>query len=128
MAQSPLRLIKQCTEYRSKDRISDLPKRIRGIYVLYLKDSDPDKYVVQYVGMAAAGRGAGLRRRLHSHANSTTKGNLWTHFSAFEVWDNIRDEEVAELEGLFDTSTANRRVASMFIGDSRNCHAFARTT
>jgi len=29
------------------------------------------------------------------------KGSLWTHFSVFEVWDNIRDDEVKELEGLF---------------------------
>ncbi len=36
-----------------------------------------------------------------SHARSKRKGKLWTHFSAFEVWGNIRDEEVAELEGLF---------------------------
>jgi hypothetical protein len=36
-----------------------------------------------------------------SHARSKRKGKLWTHFSIFEVWDNIRDEEVTELEGLF---------------------------
>jgi hypothetical protein len=29
------------------------------------------------------------------------KRELWTHFSAFEVWNNIRDDEMAELEGLF---------------------------
>lgn len=27
--------------------------------------------------------------------------DLWSHFSVFEVWDNIRNEEIAELEGLF---------------------------
>jgi hypothetical protein len=26
---------------------------------------------------------------------------MWTHFSVFEVWDNIRMEEIKELEGLF---------------------------
>jgi hypothetical protein len=57
------------------------------------------KYDVLYVGMAAAGRRGGIKGRLTSHAKR--KRNLWTHFSAFEVWDNIRDEEVAELEGLF---------------------------
>jgi hypothetical protein len=51
--------------------------------------------------MAAAGRRGGLRGRLISHAKSKRRGGLWTHFSAFEVWDNIRDEEVTELEGLF---------------------------
>lgn len=58
-----------------------------------------DKYDVLYVGMAKAGRGSGIRGRLNSHFKK--KGNLWTHFSIFEVWDNIRDEEVTELEGLF---------------------------
>jgi hypothetical protein len=52
-----------------------------------------------YVGMAVAGRRGGLRSRLKSHFRK--KGDLWTHFSAFEVWDNIRDEEIVELEGLF---------------------------
>ncbi len=41
----------------------------------------------------------GIRARLKSHRKS--KGNLWTHFSVFEVWDNIRDDEIVELEGLF---------------------------
>ena len=41
----------------------------------------------------------GIRGRLRSHGRS--KRDLWTHCSVFEVWDNIRDEEVAELEGLF---------------------------
>ena len=40
-----------------------------------------------------------IRARLRSHGR--TKRDLWSHCSVFEVWDNIRDEEVAELEGLF---------------------------
>ena len=51
-----------------------------------------------YVGMAWAGRRGGIRGRLARHA-AAKEG--WTHFSVFEVWDNIRNEEVAELEGLF---------------------------
>lgn len=52
--------------------------------------------------MARARKGrVGIRRRLDSHRRSKRKGPLWTHFSVFEVWDNIRDEEIAELEGLF---------------------------
>ena len=51
--------------------------------------------------MATAGRRGGLRGRLMSHARSKRKGKLWTHFSVFAVWDNIRDEEIRELEGLF---------------------------
>lgn len=41
----------------------------------------------------------GIRARLKSHRRR--KAGSWTHFSVFEVWDNIRDEEVRELEGLF---------------------------
>jgi len=28
------------------------------------------------------------------------KQDLWTHFSVFEVHDNVRGEEIEELEGL----------------------------
>jgi hypothetical protein len=41
----------------------------------------------------------GIRGRLRSHRRK--KKDLWTHCSVFEVWDNIRDDEIAELEGLF---------------------------
>jgi hypothetical protein len=46
--------------------------------------------------MAASGS---IRARLGSHGRK--KRNLWTHCSIFEVWDNITEAEVAELEGLF---------------------------
>jgi hypothetical protein len=42
-----------------------------------------------------------MRGRLFKHAKSKKKGDLWTHFSAYEVWENIRDKEIVELEGLF---------------------------
>lgn len=44
-------------------------------------------------------RRGGIRGRLKSHRRK--KRDLWTHFSVYEVWDNVRDDEVAELEGLF---------------------------
>jgi hypothetical protein len=47
----------------------------------------------------ARGLKAGIRKRLRSHKKN--KPDLWSHFSIFEVWDNIREEEVEELEGLF---------------------------
>lgn len=50
--------------------------------------------------MAAAGRRGGIWGRLVGHSRSKRKASVWTHFSAFEVWDNIRDEEAAELDGL----------------------------
>lgn len=33
------------------------------------------------------------------HDKSETK--IWSHFSIFKVWDNIGEDEVEELEGLF---------------------------
>jgi hypothetical protein len=45
--------------------------------------------------------GVGIRARLQAHANSKRKRKLWTHFSAFEVWPNITEAEIAEMEGLF---------------------------
>ena len=60
-----------------------------------VRPSGKTYYDVVYVGMATQG----IRGRLESHVKR--KGDLWTHFSAFEVWDNIRDEEIVELEGLF---------------------------
>ncbi len=41
-----------------------------------------------------------IRRRLKSHSKSKHKKEHWTHFSVFEVWDNIREEEIRELEGI----------------------------
>jgi hypothetical protein len=106
--QSELRLVKRIAEFVRKERVTDLPRRRRGIYVLYKKrrplnhaGKRRERYDVVYVGMATAGRGGGMRHRLSSHARSETRGDHWTHFSAFEVWDNIRDDEIAGLEGLF---------------------------
>ena len=62
--------------------------------------------------MSSAGSNTGhIRGRLKSHRKK--KEGLWSHFSIFEVWDNIRDEEIRELEGLFreiykEDSSANK--------------------
>jgi hypothetical protein len=76
-----------------------LPTGLRGIYVLYRFRRKTGAFNVVYVGMARSGGRGGIRGRLKSHRRH--KGDLWTHCSVFEVWDNIRDEEVIELEGLF---------------------------
>ena len=107
MPESPLRLIKQCAEYQPMAQIENMPVRRRGVYVLYKKRRGLDEYSVVYIGMATRN----IRRRLVRHR--TQKATFWTHFSAFEVWDNIRDEEIVELEGLFrhfykKDPTANR--------------------
>jgi hypothetical protein len=99
MLQSPLRLIKGCVEYIENERLFELLASARGMYVLYRGPKGPArrgrKGEVVYVGMAGQGS---IRARLKLHRR---RKDTWTHFSVFEVWDNIRDEEIRELEGLF---------------------------
>jgi len=99
MPASELRLIKRCAEFRPRDDVKLVPRNTRGIYVLLDKKSKK-QFDVIYVGMAG-GQKAGANGRMRSHSRNTTKGKLWTHFSLFEVWDNITQAEVAELKGLF---------------------------
>jgi hypothetical protein len=103
MPQSPLRLIRKCAEYIPQEHVLKVPGGVRGVYVLYRRArnrrSKNDNYNVVYVGMGGLGEHGGIRSRLRRHRR--TKRGLWTHFSLFVVWDNIRDEEIRELEGLF---------------------------
>ena len=93
MTQSPLRLIERRIEHLPIENIDDLPKGLRGIYALF--DAKPNRiFNVVYVGMSDAN----IRRRLRSHRRR--KANLWTHCSVFTVWNNIREEEIRELEGI----------------------------
>jgi len=98
MTQSPLRLIKRCSEYIPLEDINRMPKGLRGIYVLYNYRRRLKAYDVVYVGMTLIGKG-GIRGRVKGHRR--WKKGLWTHCSIFEVWDNVRDDEIIELEGLF---------------------------
>lgn len=99
MPVSELKLIKRCAEFCEKKEIKNIPPHTRGIYVLFKHRPRLNKYDVVYIGMAAGTKTASIRGRLRVHWRK--KGKLWTHFSAFEVWDNIREDEVKELEGLF---------------------------
>lgn len=100
MTASELRLIKRCAEFCRREEIGLVPRGTRGIYVLLKERRKIGKFDVVYFGMAR-GMGEGIRFRLKTHARSKRKGKLWAHFSVFEVWDNIIDSEVRELEGLF---------------------------
>lgn len=97
MAQAAARWIKRTAEYRPKAEVNLVPKGIRGIYVLFKRRRSGDCYDVVYVGLSRAG----IRARLRGHRRSRVKGQLWTHFSVLEVWDNVSDAEIGELEGLF---------------------------
>ena len=98
MSISELRLIKSVLEYQPKENIHLVPIKTRGIYALYQEDVEGKAYDLVYVGMAR-GKESGIRGRLSSH--NKRKRNLWSHFSVYEVWDNIREDEIEELEGLF---------------------------
>jgi hypothetical protein len=95
-----LRLIKRFAEFRSRNEIKDVPLNTRGIYALLNYRPRLKLYDVVYVGMAG-GIKAGIRGRLRKHSESKSKSELWTHFSIFEVWPNITENEIKELEGLF---------------------------
>jgi hypothetical protein len=97
MAESVLRLIKRSAEFRGIDQVREVPRGRRGLYVLYRRrrKAGAVHFDVVYVGMARKG----MLARLLSHTK--TKQRTWTHFSVFEVWDNVRDDEIVELEGLF---------------------------
>ncbi len=96
---SPLRLIKWCSQWQEKKDYVRVPLNLRGIYVLYKREGQTGTYNVMYVGMAASG--TGIKRRLRSHSRSKRKGGKWSHFSFFVVWENIRNDEINELEALF---------------------------
>src|SRR4051794_19942961 len=97
MADTSLRLVKQFAEFQPTTEVKNVPRKRRGIYVLYKQRKKAGKrcYDVVYLGMTTAG----MRGRLSEHLKK--KEGLWTHFSAFEVWENVHYDEIRELEGLF---------------------------
>lgn len=98
MALSSLRILKQCAVLQEQKMLESVPSHTRGIYVLFKHQPKTDNYDVVYVGLAG-GPHAGIRRRLRSH--SREKRGAWTHFSVYEVHDNVQPDDVSELESLF---------------------------
>lgn len=96
--QSPLRLIKRGMRYEPRANVRRLPPKTRGVYVLYEHEKRAG-YTVVYIGVAGIGRNSdsGMRGRLEKHRAGIKN---WTHFSAFEVHDNITGDEIRELEAL----------------------------
>ncbi len=90
-----LRLIFRCAQWIPRDLRTRIPRRVRGIYALHCRKKD--KFDVVYIGMSAGK--SGIRRQLASHAKHRAKE--WSHFSFFEVWPNVSEDEISELEGLF---------------------------
>jgi hypothetical protein len=94
-----LRLIKRCAEFRPKEAVCDFPSGARGIYALLKFRPKVKSFDVVYVGMAGGAKC--IKSRLYKHSTSVRKRDMWTHFSAYEVWENITEDEITELEGLF---------------------------
>ena len=91
------RFFKRVAEFVPKDQWDNVPDNTRGIYAL-LMSNGREQFDVVYVGMSA-GKQAGMYSRLRTHRKR--KRMDWTHFTIFEVHDNITDQEIKELEGLF---------------------------
>jgi hypothetical protein len=96
MPVAPCRFFKWVTEFIPRSRRDDIPDNTRGIYAL-LKKGRGGIYDVVYIG-CSAGTIAGIWARMKSHDKRKVS---WTHFSIFEVHDNISREEIRELEALF---------------------------
>jgi len=96
--QSLLRFIKRWKRYEPRENLRQIPRKTRGVYVLY-EHVSRGNYNVVYIGVAGLGKtgGGGVRGRLESH---NTRIKNWTHFSIFEVHDNITREEIREFEAL----------------------------
>lgn len=95
--QSLLRFIKRWKRYQPRENRNEVKQNTRGVYVLY-KQSGKDHLAI-YIGVAGLGKdgGGGVRSRLRTHHRRIKK---WTHFSFFEVHDNITREEIREIEAL----------------------------
>ena len=96
MPTSDCRFFKRVAEFVPREMRDDIPDNTRGIYALLNKRTGGNFDVV-YIGCSAATR-AGIWSRMKSHDK---KKRGWTHFSIFEVHDNISREEIRELEALF---------------------------
>ena len=108
--QSLLKIVKRWRRYEPRGEWSVIPPKTRGFYVLYQKRrTSVARYDVVYIGVAGLGKGVkrGIRGRLKRH-HKRREG--WSHFSFFEVHDNVTREDMRELESL---------LLSIFRHDSR---------
>ncbi len=102
--QAPLRLIKRCRLYLKRGDWKESVPITRGIYVLYRQGTPSGTkkkvFEVVYIGVGGIAKSAksGVRHRIRNHEETKPE---WTHYSFFEVHDNVSREEILELEALF---------------------------
>ncbi len=94
MPEEKLYFIRRFDEFVPREKKKIIP-RARGLYVL-LKKRKGNSYRVVYVGMSDSN----IHGRLNSHARSKRKRAAWDYFSIFEMWPNIPEYQIRELEGL----------------------------
>ncbi len=104
MSISKLFFFKRCAEEIERNKLKDIRPKTRGIYFLLLQDkTNKNKYKTLYIGKAGGDK-AGMHGRLNSHKKSKRKNkpdtDNWTHFSIYEVWDNITNNQITEIEGF----------------------------
>ena len=78
--------------------MQQIPRKLRGIYVLYKYSRRTDSYNVVYVGMA----GGSIRRRLNRH--KVKKAGLWTHFADIRVLMTLVGGKIKFTESKFAES------------------------
>jgi hypothetical protein len=93
-----LRLIKRWRRYERRQDLRFVLPVTRGLYVLY-RLRRGGEYEVVYIGVAGVSKTpkSGIGSRLRSHHKNRKD---WTHYSFFEVHDNVSREEILELESL----------------------------
>ena len=85
------RWIYRLAEFVPIDRRREVPRGTRGVYALLQQRKE--HFDVVYIGISTSG----VRGRLDKHAS---KKKDWTHFSVYEVWPNVTEDELRQLEGL----------------------------
>lgn len=98
--QSLLKIVKRWRRYLPRGDWSEVPTKTRGFYVLYRKSrKSQDFYEVVYIGVAGLGKGVkrGIVGRLKTHHKRIKR---WTHYSFFEVHDNVTREDIREFESI----------------------------
>ena len=109
MSASQTRFVQKCAQWVKKERWGLVPKGTRGIYALLQFRPSTKTYDVVYIGMAPR---SGIRGRLMGHYKDKKK--TWSHFSIFKVWENISENEVQEIEGLFREIYSKDTKANLF--------------
>ena len=87
-------LFKNSLIHWKAERFKEIPPYTRGIYILFREAGEHMNVV--YVGVATA-EGSGARSRITDHIRKKD----FTHFSVYEVFENIAEQQIKELEGLF---------------------------